>query len=492
MRIQKQVALKPYHLIILVFLALFVSNLRALSSFELHNIDKAHEQGYTGKGVNLGIIDGGFDTNHPYLAANILEVIKNSSYVGPNGDYKSHGTHVAGIIAATKTNGSSYGIASNSKFIGYGNVGMGISTPQFNRMLDYGVKIINNSHNGNYPQLRHYAKNNDILIVYAAGNSNFFSPHSAARHGTGSASNLGAWLVVGNLRQAAIKKDTSGQAVLGQGGSFGPSNMCIGSKAYCVVAAGTWIHSLNKNSSFTSKQGTSMAAPAVSGVAALVAEKYPFLGGKQLADVILGTANKNFKVPKVFIWGAYVIYVDEPIPKKNNKNDDEKIRQDLTALYGPNVGTRANLDKVIFYTKEDIYGQGIVDAEAALKGLNLIDINRLGESDINVSNGTQIAFYTLDTKGYNALFENDIGQRKWDKKYQNPTTQNLIGNKMSGLDAGLIKKGAGTLSISGNLNYLGDTIVENGELRLLGKGGVIKARMMSENSAQNVNPPPPS
>lgn len=39
------------------------------------------------------------------------------------------------------------------------------------------------------------------------------------------------------------------------------------------------------------------------------------------------------------------------------------------------------------------------------------------------------------------------------------------------------------MSISGNLNYLGDTIVENGELRLLGKGAT-KARVMSENSAQ--------
>ena len=143
-------------------------------------------------------------------------------------------------------------------------------------------------------------------------------------------------------------------------------------------------------------------------------------------------------------------------------------------------------------SKDEVFGQGIVDAAAALRGLAMIDINRLGESDIKTFNGTQAAFYTLDTKGHNALFENDISQRTWDAKYQNSSVQAQLGARMKNLNAGLIKTGAGTLSIGGNLNYLGDTIVENGELRLLGKGGVIKARMMSENLAQNVNPPPPA
>ena len=476
--------LKPYHFI-LVFLALFVSNLRALTSFELHNIDKAHAQGYTGKGVNLGIIDGGFDTNHPFLQGNIIRILNNST----RGDYLSHGTHVAGIIASNSTNGSSYGIATRAKFIGYGNIGNG---GNFHLMPYYGVKIINNSHTGNFGAIQNLAKSNDILVIYASGNGATISPHSAAQKGTGSASNIAAWLVVGNVDSRAIGRDDSGQLIVSANAvSNNGGQLCKGASAYCVMTAGTSIYSLNNGGGGTWKTGTSMAAPAASGIAALVAEKYPFLGGKQLADVILSTANNKFKAPKVVVKGSYVIYIDTPVPQKNGANNEEQIRKDLTESYNANVAKQTRLSNVISLSKEEVFGQGIVDAAAALRGLAVIDINRLGDLDRHTYNGKEYAFYTLDTKGYNALFENDIEQRKWDKKYQNPTTQNLIGNKMSRLDAGLIKKGAGTLSISGNLNYLGDTIVENGELRLLGKGGVIKARMMSENLAQNVNPPPP-
>ena len=484
MRIQKLTPLKPYHFIILVLLVLFVSNLRALTSFELHNIDKAHTQGYTGKGVNLGIIDGGFDTNHPFLQGNIIRILNNST----RGDYLSHGTHVAGIIASNSTNGSSYGIATRAKFIGYGNIGNG---GNFHLMPYYGVKIINNSHTGNFGAIQNLAKFNDILVIYASGNGATISPHSAAQKGTGSASNIAAWLVVGNVDSRAIGRDDSGQLTVSANAvSNNGGQLCKGASAYCVMTAGTSIYSLNNGGGGTWKTGTSMAAPAASGIAALVAEKYPFLGGKQLADVILSTANNKFKAPKVVVKGSYVIYIDTPVPQKNGANDDEQIRKDLTESYNANVGKQTRLSNVISLSKEEVFGQGIVDAAAALRGLAMIDINRLGDLDRHTYNGKEYAFYTLDTKGHNALFENDIEQRKWDKKYQNPTTQNLIGNKMSRLDAGLIKKGAGTLSISGNLNYLGDTIVENGELRLLGKSGVIKARMMSENLAQNVNPPP--
>lgn len=477
---QRLEALKPYHFI-LVFLALFVSNLKALTSFELHNIDKAHAQGYTGKGVNLGIIDGGFDTNHPFLQGNILKVLNNST----RGDYLSHGTHVAGIIASNSTNGSSYGIATRAKFIGYGNIGNG---GNFHLMPYYGVKIINNSHTGNFGAIQNLAKSNDILVIYASGNGATISPHSAAQKGTGSASNIAAWLVVGNVDSRAIGRDDSGQLIVSANAvSNNGGQLCKGASAYCVMTAGTSIYSLNNGGGGTWKTGTSMAAPAASGIAALVAEKYPFLGGKQLADVILSTANNKFKAPKVVIKGSYVIYIDTPVPQKNGANNEEQIRQDLTESYNANVAKQTRLSNVISLSKEEVFGQGIVDAAAALRGLAVIDINRLGDLDRHTYNGKEYAFYTLDTKEYNALFENDIGQRKWDKKYQNASTQTLIGGKMSGLDAGLIKKGAGTLSISGNLNYLGDTIVENGELRLLGKSGVINARMMSENLPKLLN-----
>lgn len=510
---QRLEALKPYHLIILVFLALFVSNLRALTSFELHNIDKAHTQGYTGKGVNIGIVDSIFNPNHELLFGKFLEPPINNTYKEPT---NNHGNHIAGIAAAVRTDGANYGVAYNSKIVAYGNLGMSNYYTGFGAMLTHNVRVINNSHTAFYPQFVEFTRqNNSILIVYASGNDGALTPTLAAKHGTGSAKsggsdasfpdtyyNLGAWLTVGNIDSNSVKrKDDGSLEVLARavGGKSASTNLCQGARAYCVMAAGTDILSAGyANGSLYKGTGTSQAAPAVSGVAALLAEKFPFLNGKQLADFILTTANKDFTAPKVIYkyntnTGLYdIIYIDSEIPKIGSTNDKAQILKDLRAAYVIFTEDNYKNANVIKMSKDEVFGQGIVDAAAALRGLAMIDINRLGESDIKTFNGTQAAFYTLDTKGHNALFENDISQRTWDAKYQNSSVQAQLGAKMKNLNAGLIKTGAGTLSISGNLNYLGDTIVENGELRLLGKGGVIKARMMSENLAQNVNPPPPA
>lgn len=509
---QRLEALKPYHFI-LVFLALFMSNLKALTSFELHNIDKAHTQGYTGKGVNIGIVDSIFNPNHELLFGKFLEPPINNTYKEPT---NNHGNHIAGIAAAVRTDGANYGVAYNSKIVAYGNLGMSNYYTGFGAMLTHNVRVINNSHTAFYPQFVEFTRqNNSILIVYASGNDGALTPTLAAKHGTGSAKsggsdasfpdtyyNLGAWLTVGNIDSNSVKrKDDGSLEVLARavGGKSASTNLCQGARAYCVMAAGTDILSAGyANGSLYKGTGTSQAAPAVSGVAALLAEKFPFLNGKQLADFILTTANKDFTAPKVIYkyntnTGLYdIIYIDSEIPKIGSTNDKAQILKDLRAAYVIFTEDNYKNANVIKMSKDEVFGQGIVDAAAALRGLAMIDINRLGESDIKTFNGTQAAFYTLDTKGHNALFENDISQRTWDAKYQNSSVQAQLGAKMKNLNAGLIKTGAGTLSISGNLNYLGDTIVENGELRLLGKGGVIKARMMSENLAQNVNPPPPA
>lgn len=497
-----------------------MSNLKALTSFELHNIDKAHAQGYTGKGVNIGIVDSIFNPNHELLFGKFLEPPINNTYTEPT---NNHGNHIAGIAAAVRTDGANYGVAYNSKIVAYGNLGMSNYYTGFGAMLTHNVRVINNSHTAFYPQFVEFARqNNSILIVYASGNDGALTPTLAAKHGTGSAKsggsdasfpdtyyNLGAWLTVGNIDSNSVKrKDDGSLEVLARavGGKSASTNLCQGARAYCVMAAGTDILSAGyANGSLYKGTGTSQAAPAVSGVAALLAEKFPFLNGKQLADFILTTANKDFTAPKVIYkyntnTGLYdIIYIDSEIPKIGSTNDKAQILKDLRAAYVIFTEDNYKNANVIKMSKDEVFGQGIVDAAAALRGLAIIDINRLGENDIKTFNGTQAAFYTLDTKGHNALFENDISQRTWDAKYQNSSVQAQLGAKMKNLNAGLIKTGSGTLSISGNLNYLGATVVENGELRLLGKGAT-KARMMSENSAkissqnlaQNVNPPPPS
>lgn len=448
---------------LLIFFAL---NAKALTSFELHNINEARAQGFSGKGVNLAIFDTFFNQNHEILASQYLEAPMNN-----HSDHSLfHGSHIAGIAVGAKTDGANYGIASGAKFLAYGNNGSSTSNADFNKIFTHNVKIINNSHSIFHQRFVNYAKQG-ILIIYANANDSSLNPSNAAMHGAGSADNAGAWLSVGNVNSRYITRENgqlsvSGRAITNNDGG----NLCFGASLYCLMAAGTDILSASNESatSYIQATGTSQAAPVVSGIAALVAEKYPFLDGKQLADVLTSTANKDFKAPKMLaIRGKnkdYIIYIDTPIPKKADGSVDEaQIQADIRAEY---VYLDVSLNNVIQATKEQVFGQGIVDATKALKGLASIDINRLGDLDVENYAGKDTAFYTLDTKGYDAFFENDITQKKWDNTYHNANIVNLIGDKMSKLDAGLVKTGAGVLGVSGDLKFLGASVVREGELSL--------------------------
>lgn len=458
-------------------LSLFLGNANALTSFELHNINEAHKQGFTGEGVKIGVIDAQFHPEHFLLSGQFLEPPIDNTHTN-----QDHANHVAGIAAANKTNGKSYGIATHSKILAFGNLGQTTKWNDFQKILKYNVKVVNNSHTAPLITLRDFAQNNDVLIIYASGNSSTLTPQLSARQGTGSDNNLGAWLTVGNIDPAHVtringKLSVDEYAVGGSG--FADTQLCYKASAYCVMAAGTGIQSAGQTGIIESS-GSSMAAPVVTGIAALVAQKYPFLGGKQLADVILSTANKDFTTPEVIykqIIGVNktsyeVVYIDKKAP-----TDKQQVLDDLKKVYGHTAGLTVNSEfGISSLTKEDVYGQGIVDAESAMKGLKTIDINRMSVSDVQTIDGVNVAMWTLNTQGYNPLFEHDIDQKKWNDKYHvNNKNAATLKATLGNVNAGLKKTGLGTLSLSGDLNYKGPTIVEEGTLEL-GKKVKVAAR----------------
>ena len=454
-------------------LSLFLGNSNALAmeSFDLHNIDKVQQQGWTGNGVYVGVVDVNVQTDHPLLADNIAKVYSSTTWQPDKYPaYSFHGTHVAGILAATSTNGKSYGIATDAKLL----INYMYANSKNTIFDEFPIKIINNSHTQGYGYFANYARK-DVLNVFSSGNYGQMSPQANTMKGIGSNSNLGAWIIVGNLNRGGASRNANGKLVLTAGALNNQGNWCGGALASCVMASGSNIYSLGKNSGMATAGGTSMAAPLVSGVAALVAQKYPFLGGKQLADVILSTANKDYEFPKVFIKGKNIIYVDHTKP-----TTEEEIRKDLTAAYNEKVGKdakiEADLSNVLQKSREDIFGQGIVDAESAMKGLKTIDINRMSVSDVQTIDGVNVAMWTLNTQGYNPLFEHDIDQKKWNDKYHvNNKNAATLKATLGNVNAGLKKTGLGTLSLSGDLNYKGPTIVEEGTLEL-GKKVKVAAR----------------
>jgi len=208
-----------------------------------------------------------------------------------------HGTHVAGIIGAVRNNGIGMnGVADDVKIMMFKTIGNvrelkdRYIAGSIYYAVDHGAKIINLSFGKPYTWAKKevdeavkYAMKHDVLIVHAAGNSGEnldkeeSYPNKIYADGTGAAA---AWINVG----ASSFKDDAQLAV-----SF--SN--YGLKTVDVFAPGAQIYSTLPYNQYTSWDGTSMAAPVVAGLAALIREYYPKLTAVQVRDIILKTVVKR-------------------------------------------------------------------------------------------------------------------------------------------------------------------------------------------------------
>ncbi|MDG6790801.1 S8 family serine peptidase [Glaesserella parasuis] len=281
--------------------------------------------------------------------------------------------------------------------------------------------------------------------------------------------------------------DSGGERTLTLQGIHKYSNGFLGSQAYSLMAPGSKIDAANalfdvhnklgrqQQEEFVPLTGTSQAAPMVSGAAALVAQKFPFLNGKQIADVLLSTANQNYTLPKVIIKQKpgyelfSIIYIDQDIPQ-----DETQIRQDIAGLGysdkpdkdGITINKILGSNNIYSLKREDLMGQGILDVQKALNGVATLDANRLNVSDIQSPTGKTEAYYVIDTQGQNGEFANNIEQKMWDDSLHLATAKNSPAEQMRGLNVGFIKQGLGQLSFRGSNSYKGATLVRGGELRL--------------------------
>lgn len=93
------------------------------SYLNLTNVRDLWSQGYTGKNVNVAVIDTGVDTQHPALKDKLVQSVTclngNPCVKDEIGtDDQIHGTHIAGIISGTN-NGVTNGIAPNAKIYSF-------------------------------------------------------------------------------------------------------------------------------------------------------------------------------------------------------------------------------------------------------------------------------------------------------------------------------------------------------------------------------------
>lgn len=216
---------------------------------------------------------------------------KQRNYGSPdvNGPDPTHGTHVAGIIAAVRNNGIGInGVADDVQIMAIRTVPDGDERDKdvanaIRYAADHGAKVINMSFGKPYSQDKRavdeavkYALKKDVLLVQAAGNSNLDIDTAAnfPNRIYANGKQAGAWIVVG---ASGWKNDTTLKAPF--------SN--YGKTAVDVFAPGEQIYSSIPGSKYAYFDGTSMASPVVAGLAALIREYHPKLSALQVKQIIM-------------------------------------------------------------------------------------------------------------------------------------------------------------------------------------------------------------
>ena len=477
---------------------------------DLVNAAGAYAQGYTGKGVTVGVTDAGIvNFSHTEFSgktgSNVVFDGLESTEVPLTWAELMHPTHVAGIAAADKNGFGMHGVAydadvASSSVMGhyYGGGGFESGSSFYdNYLTNPDIKIINNSwgnstylsdvqNEEDFNEIRDFiqsynskieaekAVNNDKLLVLCAGN---------AGHLTATINNhfdvvTGDKVFNDNIITVTAAKSNS--FTKNQNGGFNVqsdaiaifSDLAMYNEDTTLSAPGFNINSAYADFAesgiyYKALSGTSMAAPMVTGVGALVQQAFPYLSGKQIGDVLLSTANSDITVQdSYFITTQYdtdddgtnhaylnVYYFD------SKENNNTNVNDDIIEYYKENFESGAWIKAVNIYNEivpigyynekllrdllerkvgfvvntyynvplDVVFGQGIVDAGKAVNGLGAINVRRLDKSDISSAYTVQgssekQALYTVNTQGYNSVWSNDISEIRAGYIAENPLT----------------------------------------------------------------------
>ena len=241
-------------------------------------------------GTVVAVLDSGIDASHPDLAGQLWtdpagglhgwNFIRNNANIG---DTEGHGTHVAGIIAAAGDNGVGVaGVDWGARLMilktidssGFGSTDAAVAAIHY--AVDHGARVINASWDGAQydPALAdavNYASSHNVVVVVAAGNesanddavpdypASFRAPNEIAVAAVDEAGNLASF------------------------SNYGPRTVAIAAPGSDILS--TYLHD-----GYAVLSGTSMSAPFVTGVVALVASEHPGDTAVQLVRAVLATA----------------------------------------------------------------------------------------------------------------------------------------------------------------------------------------------------------
>lgn len=404
---------------------------------DLTNTRSAQAMGLTGAGIRIGVVDSGVRRDHPALNG---RVGPNLIYTDPRtnnhrvDDVLGHGTYVSQIIAGTPVGAWPGGIAQGASIVsarilsdirpnddgsGQGNQatsngGLDIVSRD---LMNAGVRIMNNSWGGLYWTGDNVTRSfidaykpfidNGGLVVFATGNESKPQPSDNASlpsQGAGADVLERGWI-------AAAALDTANPTQLA---SY--SNACGIAMNYCLVAPGdvqaTGVNDAVGFPSYWIVRGTSFAAPQVSGAAALVWQAFPYFNNDLVRQALLGNA-KDIGAPGV----------------------------------------------------DPVFGQGLLDVGAAVRGLR-----RLDWGDVRVSfDGTST--WSNPISGTGGLIKEGTGTLRLDATSSNTYTgaTNVVG---------------GTLRLNDNGRLASPVTVRNGAIFAGGNGARVANRVENQGAVR--------
>ncbi|WP_437153889.1 S8 family serine peptidase, partial [Serratia surfactantfaciens] len=387
--------------------------------------------------------------------------------VDSDGTLGSHGTHVGGIAAGSRDGGAMHGVAFNAQIISAENGDPGpedgivlgndgaVYQAGWDALVASGARIINNSwgigitdkfaKGGKNPAYPHFtvddaqkqfdqikqilgtkpggayqgaidAARSGVVTIFAAGNDyNLNNPDAMAGLAYFVPDIAPNWLSVASLQDPTNTGDYSISTFSSRCGYT--ASLCVsapGTRVYSSVIEGTSVENLTTD--YAKYSGTSMAAPHVAGSVAVLMERFPYLNGAQVADVLKTTA---------------------------------------TDMGAPGI--------------DALYGWGMINLGKAINGPGMLVTVEDIPAEFRIPDPTGVAYgptqFVVDLPGVGAVLD------------KGKPTERVCSDTLCGLDfwtndisghGGLTKEGVGTLVLTGTNTYAGPTLVNQGRLAING------------------------
>ena len=273
-----------------------------------HSAKEAKVNKIDGTGVTVGVVDSNFDVNNiEFRDSNgKSRITKDNKYAGST---NIHGSLVSEIIG-----GNTIGVAPKVQIRGEAagticsdgsNSCIVVQRGMYDNLYNNGVRIYNQSFGVASRTIKTATKadmplsdpviafyrdkaSTDSLFIWAAGNSGKDEVSAEAGLPYFYPEMQKGWIAVMAVNSA-------------DGTPSDYSNKCGIAQNWCIAAVGDYDFNVRN----VSGMGTSFAAPVVTGTAALVQQKYPWMNGDLIRQTILSTAtDKGAKgVDAVYGWG---------------------------------------------------------------------------------------------------------------------------------------------------------------------------------------------